>query len=372
MKYTQQIEASIIIILKKDGSKYWSQLYKKTKESYKYIALETFNSCIKDLINKNLISRQDVLKPGKKVNYSLTDKGKQYLRLILTEPEKELNGTRETRLHVYLLLFMFVIPPRYIFKTEKDLENFLLDNSLSTKQLVQSRKREESKDGKTVVLTVFKPFSGINVVRKESSNTSSSDVGSQSYFDCYIPGLSISDILYSRSRPAFWHINFTHSEVQHVFNLLQNEGILQPIKIMYHGELRYEIRDPMLVDFLDDCALLYHSARRSIEIIWKHIRKPNRDEIRWLELFMGTEKVDEICRESYRRRHNRSVAYKRLRKKEDRKKKIKLIMEHIQLSTRFAMNLKESHSNAIRKYRFPSEELLDLIYPKFLQQMALS
>ena len=77
----------------------------------------------------------------------------------------------------------------------------------------------------------------------------------------------------------------------------------------------------MLVDFLDDCALLYHSARKSIEIIWKHIRKPNRDEIRWLELFMGTEKVDEICRESYRRRHNRSVAYKRLRKKEDRKKK---------------------------------------------------
>ena len=318
-----------------------------------------------------MISRQDVLKPGKKVNYSLTDKGKQYLRLILTEPEKELNGIRETRLHVYLLLFMFVIPPRYIFETEKDLENFLLDNSLSTKQLVQSRKREESKDGKTVVLTVFKPFSGINVVRKIIEY-----VVLRRWFTVLLRLLhsgivNIGYFVLSRSRPAFWHINFTHAEVQHVFNLLQNEGILQPIKIMYHGELRYEIRDPMLVDFLDDCALLYHSARRSIEIIWKHIRKPNRDEIRWLELFMGTEKVDEICRESYRRRHNRSVAYKRLRKKEDRKKKIKLIMEHIQLSTRFAMNLKESHSNAILKYQFPSEELLDLIYPKFLQEMVL-
>jgi DNA-binding PadR family transcriptional regulator len=350
---------------------YWSQLYKKIKESYKYMALETFNSCIKNLINKNLISRQDVLKPGKKVVYSLTEKGKQYVRLILTEPQKEINGTKETRLHVYLLLFMFNQPPRYIFETEKDLDDFLLENSLSTKDLVPLRKKEESKDGKMIVVTVFKTLSGIVVVEKEPLNAEPSDGGAQSYFDCYIPGLSITDILYSRSRPAFWHINFTHSEVQHVFNLLQNEGILQAIKIMYHGELRYEIRDPILVDFLDDCAMLYRRARESIEEIWKHIRKPSRDEIRWLELIMGTEKVDEIRRESYRRRHNRSVIYKRLRKKEDRKRKIKLIMEDNELSTRFAMELKESHSNAIRKYRFPSEELLDLIYPKFLQQMVL-
>jgi hypothetical protein len=140
---------------------------------------------------------------------------------------------------------------------------------------------------------------------------------------------------------------------------------------MYRGELRYEIHDPILVDFLDDCALLYHSARKSIEEIWKHIRKPNRDEIRWLELIMGTEKVDEIRRESYRRRHVRSLIYMRMRKKEDRKGKIKLIMQRNQLCARFAMELKESHCNAIRKYQFPSEELLDLIYPKFLQEMVL-
>src|SRR5206468_5842427 len=118
-------------------------------------------------------------------------------------------------------------PPRYIFETEKDLDDFLLENSLSTKDLVPLRKKEESKDGKTIVVTVFKTLSGIYIVKKEPLNAAPSDGGAQSYFDCYIPGLSITDILYSRSRPAFWHINFTHSEVQHVFNLLQNDGVLQ-------------------------------------------------------------------------------------------------------------------------------------------------
>ena len=160
---------------------------------------------------------------GQKKLTILYYKGKQYLRLILTEPEKELNGIRETRLHVYLLLFMFVSLPDIFLRPRK---TWTISYWTTVYYKTACSIKKEEKNQRMAKRSSSLSLSRFRVrVRKESSNMLPSPHGSQSYFDCYIPGLSISDILYSRSRPMFWHINFTHSEGQHVFNLLQNEGI---------------------------------------------------------------------------------------------------------------------------------------------------
>ena len=170
MGYRRQVEDAILIVLNEKSSMFWSELYKDMQKLYKKIAFETFNVCIKDLQFNKLIDKRDGKERGKKVDYFLTNRGKQYVKLLLPDHETGRNTLEriENRRNMFLLLFLFRGAAEYIVESEKKLKAFLSGNNLTIKNLIEKFKREENKDGRTIIKTVFKPISGIGIVKFET------------------------------------------------------------------------------------------------------------------------------------------------------------------------------------------------------------
>ena len=86
------------------------------------MAIETFNICIKDLLSSKSIDRYQVLEKGKKVDYFLTQKGKQYVRLLLDHEsgaKSRVSDEKERRKMLLFLLFLFRNPYDKIYRSER-------------------------------------------------------------------------------------------------------------------------------------------------------------------------------------------------------------------------------------------------------------
>jgi DNA-binding PadR family transcriptional regulator len=89
----KQVKASILRILSNDPM-HWRGVYREIRKIYEKIALETYNSCMKDLLSNKLICKEDVKEKARKFNYSLTTKGNQRMRLLprIYEAQKIADG----------------------------------------------------------------------------------------------------------------------------------------------------------------------------------------------------------------------------------------------------------------------------------------
>ena len=67
-------------------------------------------------------------------------------------------------------------------------------------------------------------------------------------------------------------MKFTEPEVQESFNLLRDEGMFRPIAFSLNGELRYDVYDPSVKMFLEDCWELHKLVFFLTDLIWKKIR----------------------------------------------------------------------------------------------------
>jgi DNA-binding PadR family transcriptional regulator len=341
------------------------------RASHKTIAPATFSSCIKDLLFNKLINKTDAEK-GKKVYYSLTNKGKQHIKFLLKgygRQSKGVFGEEEKRLRsLYLLIFLFRRPPAYTFGSEEEFVALLSKNNLSVKDLTRLTKREENKEDKTIITTTFESESGFFVWKVETLNKRNISEERSYVYTCTIPGLSITDILEARNKPAFWHINFTKPEVQDAVEFLRYEGMLRPIAFSPNGEERYDVNDPSVKIFLEDCWELYGIVFFLTDLIWKKIRAPTTDEKKWVEQHHGTLAANKILQNTSieRYKHFKKIKNKKLYLRRawptiiDHNDEIKKALEH----------LKKKHANVIEKYQFPFDDLLELIYPNCLQQLA--
>jgi hypothetical protein len=86
--------------------------------------------------------------------------------------------------------------------------------------------------------------------------------------------------------------------------------------------------------------------------------------VAWLELFSGMKNADNIRNESYKRRHaikkDKRKGFRNWLKKENEEWGMEL--------SKMASQIKEKHRKTIQKYEFPSDKILELIYPKFFEE----
>ena len=85
----------------------------------------------------------------------------------------------------------------------------------------------------------------------------------------------------------------------------------------FRNELRYEITDQSLVNFIGDCWDLFQLVLDKLLIVWRTIRGPNNQEMKWLELIKGRSEADAIRKQVYQERHSLKKS-KRKRKKANR------------------------------------------------------
>jgi len=346
-------------------------LYRNIRIVHKKVAMKTFNSCIKDLKAKGLIATEDANGRGRKIDHFLTNKGKQHVKLLLGEYEDQSNDKlterRQKLRSVYLIILYTILQDHtYTIESEVKFKDFLSKNNLSSKELIQLPKDEENKMGEIITTTIFRHISGISISKIETSNSKNGTV-----YKCSLPGLSVRDVLLSDNRPVFGYIKPTKSEVQDAFKLLHDEGIIEPIRIRHNGDLRYKISDFLMEDFLEVCLKLYHLTYTVVEVIWNNIRKPTDDEIKWMEQAIGTKGVEIMCRNSYEARSNRLIKVKK-NKKQFYTKAIQKILEYRDMIGHDTLLLKKQYAEQIDKYQFLCDELLEIVYPKFLQRLSFS
>jgi hypothetical protein len=162
------------------------------------------------------------------------------------------------------------------------------------------------------------------------------------------------------------HAKITQAEIEDAFKIAQREGILK-IVMKFRNELRYEIADKSLVNFIGDCWDLFKLILKKLQIVWRSIRGPNDQEIKWLELIKDRKGADAIRMQAYQQRHSLNKS-KRKQLVVSAKKEIMFLEEEIQESI---TNLVEWHTDTINKYRFPAERILEIVAPKALQKSDL-
>jgi hypothetical protein len=368
MKFDKQIDNSIVTALTEKPTIYYMELLEVVRRSYRHISLDTFNSHIRKMLSEGYIGKNDTGERGKKVYYFLTEKTKQMERLkILNFNAKnditELNdqSEQEKRLHA-LLIFFLSDHIAYQFKTEEQLKDFLSEAGVSMNDLgLPGEPITLYSDGKPCKVTVQKTRSGINVSKWEEL-TPNKNI----FYSCSLPGSSPSEVLSDSEDRVFTHANITQKEMEDAFCIAQREGLLKRV-MKFRNEGRYKIADQSLVNFIGDCLDLFKVILEKLQIVWRTIRTPNNQEIKWLELFKGRREADAIRNQAYQHRHSL--------KRSEKKKRIALAKKEIEDREK---EIQESITDLVKwraatvdKYWFPCERILEIAAPKSLQKSDL-
>jgi hypothetical protein len=124
------------------------------------------------------------------------------------------------------------------------------------------------------------------------------------------------------------------------------------------------ISDESLRDFIVDCSLLLGNVvQRKLSLILQYVRKSTKEEQRWLRMIHGSNKADQILASYYDVRHSLSRKKKAILR-ERAEREIKVLENEMREAIRY---LNETYANTIDRYHFPSEKIIQLIYPNFLQ-----
>jgi hypothetical protein len=185
------------------------------------------------------------------------------------------------------------------------------------------------------------------------------------FYGCSLSGQSSREVLEESGR-VFAHANITQAQIEDAFSIAKREGILRVV-MEFRNELRYEITDQSLVNFIGDCWDLFQLVLDKLLIVWRRIRGPNNQEMKWLELIKGRMEADTIQNRAYQQRHSLKKSKKK-RLVVSAKKEIGVRERKIQ---KFITKLKKRHTDTINKYRFPTDRILEIVAPKFLQKSDL-
>lgn len=469
MQYDTSIDVRILTALSKSNTRHFNNLYETVKKSEKgkIMSRSVFTFHLNKLMNDGIVGKHDEGQRGTRVYYFLTDSGKQQYRFY---PSNELEK-KERFGGVYQLLFFFVSKYHdkgisYRLDSEEEFENFLSKIHISREDLVVDSVRYDNSGGMYPVdkkmyqsrtITEFKLVSGVKIwkedhygctwfslramnidpygihhkrtykitydarrkillkyVRKkeidEEIATGREKVKvndfSRYYYTLPVGGVSVSDVVNHKDF-VFEHGGFTPEEVQKAVDLLKQEDIIRPTKVLF-GETRYSFNpthEP-LKELLNEYWDIQHSIFAKMNRIWRYIRKPTSDERRWLELFYGEKRAGEMLRGAYHQRHS----YRPFRKyglllekmlktftdmsKEDREEIIQNTTIHerekiikdlkptnylteydiqFEISVfdkdikKMITKLEGKYARVIQKYSFPLKRLRDMIYPEYIQ-----
>jgi hypothetical protein len=371
LEYDVLIDQSIVSILQRENTCSYNELYRYVCKKHRKVARESFNFHIKKLQDEKAIQKNDSGARGKKVYYFLTEEAKQKQRLQILEhlakKDKKVfdNKTKESKrkkLYLLLLFLESMMKPRFL-PTEDDLSKFLSMIGTSRKHLTVKEKNYYENDRR--IVTRFEPISGIELFKHEKPNEPNEKGDTLVHYVCRLPGVSMPELLHYRDDVSLLeHLDFTKEEAQEAFLALEKEGLIKPITT-YEGELRYGVVDLSLGELTTDCMLVCNHIRNKIIFVWTCVRRPNYNEIKWLESFSGRRFTEEARMESYNERHLSS----RRKGNQAYRRKAKYIMKEMEREIGEEIEeLKQYYAAIFKKYSFPSNELIEMIYPEVLRK----
>lgn len=400
-KYNYEIDNTIFQILQQNNTMGYNELYRSVNLKF-YVSEGSYDYHIKKLLSLNLIGKKDSFVRGKPVLYFLTTEGKRQLQMKIVKIKYNheqsnliLKDAERRRIMLYFVLFVMDTWVKEYQFNRYEFDKLLSSLNIKEKelkikekqfyQLPFRNKKEFGKEKRTLykipnqllesIDEEYQHFFSITKLEYFSHNNQqigppvldhvdefrityllNEDSKPEIVYECELPGISKNDILYSDERPIFEHINFTINEVEEIIDLAEKERIIKALKI--GNDIRYVLSNLNLRRFFEDLRDFYEIIDGYICKIWL-TRKPKKEEIKWMNLFNGEKKTDEIRRITYIDRHNRSKTIL------NNRKKLWVYNQGLGIQKYYNNLLKKFKK--VKKMNLPLIELLEMVYPKYLR-----
>jgi DNA-binding HxlR family transcriptional regulator len=381
LRYEEKIDLSIIKCLEKNGKSHYNALYDQVCSAYKRISPDTFSSHVKKLVVDGYLEKtwNGI---GRKASYCLTDKAKRQARMRILDFKSEreraklgadCKGIKLQKLYVLLLLFRH--PSIYKIDTEIEFDNFLSQFKITKQELIQTQHPKfvyiSGDRSYRYLETAWKsPSNDIDITRhdvihrKDSTGKFHPVTQGEFYYYCRVKGLTEREIVYSDLRLPSSTLKISKEQAKEAFSILRNENLLRPITV-YNKEDIYGISDEQLDKFLQDCLEVYEFLSNLIIGVWD-FRNPKPQEKAWFEFFIGQEGTNRIIiRALDRRKAKHGMPTNKFK---DWLKWWKNALNESEADAeKMVTDLKKKHESTIQKYPYPCEDVLNLVYPKFLK-----
>ena len=160
------------------------------------------------------------------------------------------------------------------------------------------------------------------------------------------------------------------SEIQELFDILENEGLIRKIQslvLLYLEEIRYEVTNADLGRLIRECWLsLFGGVHDRMMFTWKNFRNPTRQEVKWYHLVWGRRRANTFFA-NYRNNLGK------LNNNDNNTNSLKTVKKYIKmydeaLQKKFEA-IQKDYEKIIKDYSYPSETLLEIAYPPFLREL---
>jgi hypothetical protein len=274
------------------------------------ISHRDFSARLKNMINQNILCKEDSNVRGTSVGYSLTKKALRENQLKILGIDAKV----ERRKKLYKLMLFYEAYKRRTPLTEKQLHAFLKKIGCAPKKLEQIGKGR-SPFHKSVI-TTFKPIKGVEILRfGESKPKSGSKTG---FYYIVTPGFSSEEFIqylrllkrgkdprpFSTTSPRAYvpfirYTEFTEVEVADAIELFHQDGLIKPIIAVFPGETRYQIVDDSLLEFIHSVWLINMMDFHSLIGRLAYLGKPTAEDKNYLSLFVGKKGADKMLAFAY-------------------------------------------------------------------------
>ena len=271
---------------------------------------------------------------------------------------------------------------KYEFRSEEDLELFLAKIHLCKHDFSVTPQRY-SKENRRIDNILYEPSQNIRISRTEYEDTGNI------VYRYLLPGISPRDIMEGRKVDAtksragyvFEHLfdeevsgrQLTMDDIHDWLNLLEKEDLIFKIRsrtLTYLEEDRYDIKSELRT-FLEECwDKLFGGTLVRMMYTWRVFRSPGKEENEWYNTIWGR-----------RRAKSFFVGYKiqlgKLRKNKKshditKKEFTEKYIQTLDASLRKEYELIcEDHRDTMKRYPYPSNMLLEIVYPPFMRVLIL-
>jgi len=329
------------------------------------------------MVQKKLLDRDDPTgKRGSRVQYSLTETGERTYHLKILGTDKAV----EKRKNLYQILLSFQEFKKTHQRTERQLGRFLRQIGYSRTDLKEIR----TSNGGFPRSTIYEPIRGVKIVKWIQSDSKVDPKNIACYYIA-IPGFTVKEFISYLKKlriqkeprpfssyqgitdvPFVLYRNYTNKAVENAIDSLRKDGLIKIINAVFPGEMRFDIADESLRQFVKDVWDVHLLDFRLLNERLAYDGKPTEEIKNYLALLYGQDNVDKILIHSYPTR----ISYKNEIKNDKQKRAIakRFIRDFDNRRRSRIKDIINTHKKVIKEHKIATELIEEISFQPFNSQ----